>query len=57
MEFYEFAKHILVYAGFGTLIGLAGWSYGYWICELVAFIRKKVKAHKAKKAVKQPEQE
>ena len=49
MEFYEFAKEVCVYGGFGMLIGLMGCSFGYWICQLVAFICKKVKAHKAKK--------
>lgn len=52
MEFYEFAKQVLVYGGFGAFVGLAAWTYGYWIYQLVAFIRKKVKSHKEKKAVK-----
>jgi hypothetical protein len=53
MDFYEFAKHWLVIGGFGTLVGLSIVGYGYWIYQLVAYIRKKVKTHKDKKAVKQ----
>ena len=52
MEFYETAKQVCVFGGFGAFIGLVGWSLGYWIYQLVAIICKKVKAHKAKKAVK-----
>ena len=52
MEFYEFAKHFVVCGAFGVLVGLMSWSFGYWIYQLVAYISKKVKAHKAKKAVK-----
>lgn len=53
MTFYEFAKECLICGGFGALIGLTIWSFGYWIHELVAFIRKKVKVHKEKKAAGQ----
>ena len=50
MEFYEFAKQFLVCGGFGMLVGLVIFAYGYWIYQLVVYIRKKVKAHKEKKA-------
>ncbi len=52
MEFYEFAKHFVVCGAFGALVSLMSWSFGYWIYQLVAYICKKVKAHKEKKAVK-----
>ena len=50
MDFYEFAKQFLVCGGFGMLVGLVIFAYGYWIYQLVVYIRKKVKAHKEKKA-------
>ena len=53
MDFYAFAKHWLVIGGFGALVGLSIMGYGYWIYQLIAYICKKVKTHKDKKALKQ----
>lgn len=53
MDFYEFAKQSLVYGGFWVLVFLTIYGYGYWIYQLVAWIRKKVKVHKEKKTAKQ----
>ena len=50
MDFYEFAKQFLVCGGFGMLVGLLIFAYGYWIYQLVVYIRKKVKAHTEKKS-------
>ncbi len=50
---YEFMKQVVVYTAFFLIIiaGISGWTY--WICELLSFIHKKIKAHKEKKAAKQ----
>lgn len=53
MEFYEFAKEVVVFGAFGAFIGWTGWTIGYGISQLLVYICKKVKAHKENKAVKQ----
>lgn len=53
MDLYEIAKQFLVFGGLGMMVCLMICGYGYWIYQLVAWIRKKVIAHKEKKAAKQ----
>lgn len=46
---YEFIKEVVVCTAFIFIIiaGVGGWTY--WICELVSFIRRKVKNRRADK--------
>lgn len=53
---YEFMKQVVVCTAFSLIISavIGGWTY--WICELVSFIHKKVKAHREKKAARQSDE-
>lgn len=46
---YEFMKEVVVYTAFILIIGADVFGLAYWTCELVSFIRRKVKKRKAEK--------